>query len=403
MNFIETIRLALQSILTNRLRSFLTILGIVIGVTSVILLVAMVSGLKSFITDQISSLGPNVMFVIPGQIGGGRGPGGIQANKLTLQDASNLRNQLWDKAEVSAAIQKTTKLSFQNKTDRDVTIVGVEAQYPKIIKAIKITEGRYFSTSEVDSGKKVAVIGPTVKNKLFCPEEKPCEVNVLKKQLQISNFKYTIIGILGARGSNFGIDLDNVAIIPLPSAQKQFGEDKIHNIVISSNDPQKTKEIQEEVKQILSKRLSDDDFTVQTQEQTLETISTITNVLTIALGGIAAISLVVGGIGVMNIMLVSVTERTREIGLRKALGAREKDIRNQFLIEALTLSGLGGIIGIVLGYGLSIIIGGFLQTQVPLWSIGLSFGFSILVGVIFGVAPAIRASKLDPIQALRYE
>lgn len=403
MNYLETVRLSLQSILTNRLRSFLTILGIVIGVTSVILLVAMVSGLKSFITDQISSLGPNVMFVIPGQIGGGRGPGGIQTNRLTLQDANNLRNQLRGEAEVSAAIQKTTKVVFRNKTNRDVTVVGVEAEYPNIIKAIKIKEGRYFTNSEVASGKRVAVVGPTVKNKLFCPNEEPCDEKILDRQILIGNLKYTVVGVLGVRGSNFGIDLDNFALVPLPTAQKQFGEDNIHNIVIASNDHSKTKEIQEKVKQILSKRLSEDDFTIQTQEQTLETISTITNVLTIALGGIAAISLIVGGIGVMNIMLVSVTERTREIGLRKALGAREKDIRNQFLIEALTLSGLGGVIGIILGYGISIIIGRFIQTQVPLWSIGLSFGFSILVGVVFGVTPAIRASKLDPIQALRYE
>lgn len=403
MNFLETINLAFTAILANRLRSFLTVLGIVIGVTSVILLVSLVSGLKSFITDQIASLGSNVMFVIPGQIGGGRGPGGIQTNRLTLQDAVNIRNKLKDEAEVSAAIQKTTKVEFKNKEDKGVTVVGVEAGYPKIIKAIKIAEGRYMTQSEADSGKRVAVIGPTVKKKLFCNNLDPCNAGVLGQNIQIGNLKYGVVGVLGVRGSNLGIDLDNVTLVSLVSAQKQFGEDNIHNIVIASNKSDKTKEIQEKVKNILKKRLSEDDFTVQTQEQTLSTISTITNVLTIALGGIAAISLIVGGIGIMNIMLVSVTERTREIGLRKALGAKSKDIRNQFLIEALTLSGLGGVIGIVLGYLLSLIAGNFLQTTVPLWSVGLSFGFSILVGVIFGVAPAIRAAKLDPIQALRYE
>ena len=403
MNPLETIKLSLASILRNRMRSFLTILGIVIGVTSVILLIAVVSGLKSFITNQISQLGPNVMFVVPGSIGGGRGPGGIQTNRLTLQDAVNLRNKLQDEAEVSAAIQKTTQVKNQNKTDKDVTLAGVEAGYPKIIKAIKIDQGRYFTTSEADSGRRVVVIGPTVRKKLFCDDVEPCSKNVLGKEIQIGNLKYTIIGVLGVRGSNFGIDLDNTGLIPLVTAQKQFGEDKIHNIIISSNDPEKTKEIQQKATQILSKRLALDDFTIQTQEQTLSTISTITNVLTIALGGIAAISLIVGGIGVMNIMLVSVTERTREIGLRKALGARDKDIRNQFLIEALTLSGLGGLIGIILGFLFSLLIGQFIQTTIPLWSVGLSFGFSMLVGVVFGVAPAIRASRLDPIKALRYE
>ncbi len=403
MNPLETIQLAFTAIIANRLRSFLTVLGIVIGVTSVILLISLVSGLKSFITDQIASLGSNVMFVIPGQIGGGRGPGGIQTNRLILEDAINLRTKLKAEAEVSAAIQKTTKVEYKNKEDKGVTIVGVEASYPKIIKALKIAEGRYMSQSEAGSGKRVAVIGPTVKKKLFCNDIESCDANALGAQIQIGNLRYSIVGVLGIRGSNLGLDLDNVALIPLTSAQKQFGEDNIHNIVIAANESDKTKEVQEKVKNILSKRLAEDDFTVQTQEQTLSIISTITNVLTLALGGIAAISLIVGGIGIMNIMLVSVTERTREIGLRKALGAKSKDIRNQFLIEALTLSGIGGIIGIILGYLLSLLAGRFLQTTVPLWSVGLSFGFSILVGVIFGVAPAIRAAKLDPIQALRYE
>lgn len=403
MNFLETINLAFTAILANRLRSFLTILGIVIGVTSVILLISLVSGLQSFITNQISQLGSNVMFVIPGRIGGARGPGGVQTNRLTLQDATNLRLKLENQAEVSAAIQKVSKVKYQNKTDNNVTIAGVQANYTKILKAIHVDKGRYFTTSEADSGKRVAVVGPTVPKNLLCNGADPCEQNILGKQIQIGNLKYSVLGVLAKRGSNFGIDLDNSAIIPLVSAQKQFGEDKIQNILISANESDKVKDVQTKAAEILKKRLSEDDFTIQTQEQTLSTVSQITGVLTIALGGIAAISLIVGGIGIMNIMLVSVTERTREIGLRKALGAKPKDIRNQFLIEALTLSGLGGIIGIILGYLLSLLAGRFLTTTIPLWSVGLSFGFSMLVGVIFGVAPAIRASKLDPIQALRYE
>ncbi|OGE15837.1 hypothetical protein A3F00_03340 [Candidatus Daviesbacteria bacterium RIFCSPHIGHO2_12_FULL_37_11] len=393
----ETINLAFSSILRNRLRSFLTILGIVIGVMSVIILVGLVSGLRSFITDQIASLGPNVMFVIPGKVGGGRGPGGIQTNRLTLQDANTLSSRLQGEAEVSAGIQKVTKTKYKNKTVNDTTVVGVQANYTKIIKAIKIQEGRYFTSSEVDSGKRVIVIGPTVAEKLYGTG------NPLGKELKIGNLNYTIIGLIEKRGSNLGIDLDNFALIPLISAQKQFGEDKIHNIVIASNETGNVSVIQEKAKKILSKRLSEDDFTVQTQEQTLSTVSTITNVLTTALGGIAAISLLVGGIGVMNIMLVSVTERTREIGLRKALGARPSQIRNQFLIESITLSGIGGVIGIIIGIGISLILNQFIKTVVPFWAIGLSFGFSMLVGIIFGVAPAIRAAKLDPIEALRYE
>jgi putative ABC transport system permease protein len=393
----ETMNLALSSVLRNRMRSFLTILGIVIGVMSVIILVGLVSGLKSFITDQIAALGPNVMFVIPGQVGGGRGPGGVQTNRLTLQDAHTLSTKLQGEAEVAAGIQKVTDTKYQNKTSTGTTVAGVEANYTKIIKSVKIAKGRFFTNSEADSGKRVAVVGPTLVDKLYNGG------SPIGKQVQIGNLKYTVIGVMDKRGSNFGIDLDNFAIIPLITGQRQFGEDKVHNIIIAANNPEDVTVVQAKVKKILSQRLSTDDFTVQTQEQTLSTISTISSVLTTALGGIAAISLLVGGIGVMNIMLVSVTERTREIGLRKALGAKPNQIRNQFLIEAITLSGLGGVIGITIGILLSLLANQFIKTEVPLWSIGLSFGFSMLVGIIFGVAPAIRAAKLDPITALRYE
>ncbi len=212
-----------------------------------------------------------------------------------------------------------------------------------------------------------------------------------------------MIGVLSKRGSIFGVDQDNVAAIPLSAAQKQFGLDRLNTIYIEAHRSEDVKLVQKRAGDILLKRLSEDDFTIMTQEQTLSTIGQITGVLTIALGGISAISLIVGGIGIMNIMLVSVTERTREIGLRKALGATPGNIRNQFLIEAVVLAGLGGIVGIILGILLSLLIGQFITTTVPLWSIVLSFGFSAAVGIIFGVAPAIRAAKLDPITALRYE
>lgn len=397
MSFYETIKLSFKAILSNRLRSFLTVLGIVIGVMSVILLVSLVSGLKSFITDQISGLGSNVIFVIPGQIGGGRGPGGVQINKLTLQDANNLKNSLNGEADVSAATQKVTTTKNGNKSSKNTTVAGVQANYAKIIQSVKVAEGRFFSNSEDSAGKRVVIIGPTLKRLLFN------NADPLGKNIQLNNIRYQVIGVMDGRGSNFGIDLDNFALIPLLAAQRQFGDDKVQNILIATNDPEQVNFIKTKVEGILSKRLSADDFTVQTSEQTLETVAEITGVLTIALGGIAAISLVVGGIGIMNIMLVSVTERTREIGLRKALGAKPSAIRNQFLVEALVLSGFGGIIGILMGMGFSFLIGQFITTTVTWWSVALSFGFSLLVGIIFGVTPAMRAARLDPIQALRYE
>lgn len=396
MDLNETIRSSITAILANRMRSFLTILGIVIGVMSVILLVSVVSGLQIYITQQIQGLGSNLMFVIPGKVGGGRGPGGGQANKLLLSDASNLKTRLAGQAEISASIQKVGLLKNGNKSDKDVTISGVDANYTKLITAIKFDEGGFFSQSQADSGRHVAVIGKTVVTDLFNSDP-------VGKQIDVAGIKYQVIGVVAARGSTFGIDQDNAIYIPLSAAQKQFGITNPNAIYVSANDSTNVKTIQNKVTQILSRRLTSDDFTVMTQEETLSTIAQITGVLTIALGGIAAISLLVGGIGVMNIMLVSVTERTREIGLRKALGAKPDDIRNQFLVEAVTLSSIGGIVGIALGMFFSSIINNFITTSTPLWSIALSFGFSMVVGVVFGVAPAIRASRLDPIQALRYE
>lgn len=396
MDINETIRSSITAILANRMRSFLTILGIVIGVMSVILLVSVVSGLQIYITQQIQGLGSNLMFVIPGKVGGGRGPGGGQANKLLLSDASNLKIRLAGQAEVSAVIQKVGVLKNGNKNDKDVTIGGVEANYTKLISSIKFDEGKFFTQSEADGGRHVAVIGKTVVSKLFNSDP-------IGKTIDVAGAKYQVIGIIAARGSTFGIDQDNAIYIPLIAAQRQFSITNPNTIYISANNADAVKAVQAKATQILGKRLTSDDFSILTQEQTLSTVAQITGVLTIALGGIAAISLLVGGIGVMNIMLVSVTERTREIGLRKALGAKPNDIRNQFLVEAVTLSSIGGIVGIALGMFFSAIINNFITTSTPFWSIALSFGFSMIVGVVFGVAPAIRASRLDPIQALRYE
>ena len=396
MDPVETINSALTAILANRLRSLLTILGIVIGVTSVIVLIALVSGLKTFITSQIQGLGSNLIFVIPGRIGGARSPGGIQANRLVLSDATNLKNKLTDEAQVSAVVQRNATLKHANLSDKNVAVFGVQANYTKII-TLKIIEGRFFNEAEANSAKRVALVGTTVKNNLFGGGDP------VGQRVDIAGLKYQIIGVAGKRGSTFGIDQDNSVLIPFPAAQKQFGITNLNTIYLSALKSEDVKDVQQKATNILKKRLSEDEFSVQTQEQTLSTISQITSVLTLALGGIAAISLVVGGIGIMNIMLVSVTERTREIGLRKALGATPANIRTQFLIEALVLSGLGGVIGIILGFILSFIVGRFITTTVPLWSVALSFGFSMIVGIIFGVAPAIRASRLDPIQALRYE
>lgn len=398
MNYLETINLAIKAILANRLRSILTMLGIVIGVMSVIILISVVSGLQKFITDQISGFGSNLIFVIPGKVGGARGPGGVQVNRLQFSDAIDIKKKLGEQAEISSIIQKVSTAKYQNKSSKGMLTFGVEANFIKIVSALKLEQGRFFNESEQNSARKVAVIGPTVAKNLFSSSD-----NALNKTIKIDNSNYQVIGITNSRGSAFGTDQDNAVYLPINTARKQFGITQPNTIYISVTDSESLKSTQDKINTLLSKRLSEDDFTITNQEQALSTIAQITGVLTLALGGIAAISLLVGGIGVMNIMLVSVTERTREIGLRKALGARSKDIRNQFLIEALTLSGLGGIIGIILGVVISLLMNLVFTTAITWWSIALSFGFSMLIGIVFGVAPAIRAARLNPIQALRYE
>jgi len=392
----ELIKLAITSLTANKLRSILTTLGIIIGVFAIILLVSLGSGLQKYITGQIAGLGSNLLFVIPGSAGGARGPGGTITNKLLLSDAQNLDIRLRNLADVAPAIQETTTAKFKNKTDKGVIVYGTTAKYPQIVN-ITVESGTWFTPGQERSGVKVALIGQTVADTLY-PNTNP-----LGEPITVGINKYSIIGILAKRGSFFGIDQDNVVGIPITVAQHQFGVTNVNNMYISAKNPELVSFVQAQATKILLRRLTADDFTVQSQSSALSTITNITNVLSIALGGIAAISLLVGGIGVANIMLVSVTERTKEIGLRKALGAKRSDILQQFLLEAIMLSVLGGAIGILLGVAASLIVSKFFVSEVTPWSIFLAFSFSVAVGIIFGMAPAIKASILSPIEALRYE
>jgi putative ABC transport system permease protein len=396
MDYKVLIKLALRALAANKLRSILTTLGIIIGVFSIILLVSLGSGLQTYITDQISGLGSNIIFVIPGPKGGSRSAGGIVSNKLLISDAQELSQKLKGQAEVSGVIQQSTTAKFGNKVDKGVIVQGVSANYPQIIK-VNIASGAFFTPGQERSGTPVVLIGQTVLSKLFENS------NPIGKSLTLGNGRFKIIGTVAKRGSTFGIDQDNTVVIPVTIAKRQFGVTNVNSIYLTAKNSDLVPTVQSLATSILLRRLTTDDFNVQTAENALSTVANVTNVLSIALGGIASIALLVGGIGVANIMLVSVTERTREIGLRKALGARRNDILRQFLLEAIMLSVGGGIVGIVLGIGASLIVAMFFVSSVTPWSVFLAFSFSVAIGVIFGMAPAIKASKLSPIEALRYE
>ena len=397
MNINELLHLSLRALRANKMRSGLTMLGVIIGVFAVILLVSIGSGLQNYITGQISGLGSNLIFVIPGRVGGARTPGGTQTNKLVSSDATKLTAKLKTIADVGPVVQKIATIKYKNKSDKDASVMGTTANYPKIIVSTALESGIFFNASQEKSGARVAVIGQTVKTNLFAG------VNPIGEKISIAGARYTVIGVTKARGAVFGQDQDNIAVIPIIIAQRQFNINNLNTIYLSAKSSELVPLVKKEANTILLEKLTADDFTLQTQEQTLSTIGNVIGALTAALGGIAAISLVVGGIGVMNIMLVSVTERTKEIGLRKALGAKRKDILSQFLIEAVILCVAGGLIGIILGLGASFILAKFFISEVTPWSVIAAFAFSIAVGIIFGMTPAIRASRLSPIEALRYE
>lgn len=393
----ELFALSIGAIRVNKLRSALTALGIIIGVAAVILLISIGSGLQQYVTKQFENLGTNSIFIVPGKFQFTSGGGPPQSvNKLTFLVVERLEKNKGNLiTDVAPFIEITITASNRNKNK----ITTLEGTKPGYFESLGFTpeKGRTFNAADNSAGRKVAVIGQTIAKELYGVQ------NPIGKKISLSKKSFTVIGVLKAQGNVGGIDVDNIVAIPINSARVLTGTDQVNSVLVKTVSVQAIPQAKARIERIMLRTLSEDDFSIISQEQLLSSILSILGILTFALGGIAAISLVVGGVGISNIMLVSVTERTREIGLRKAIGARPRDILYQFLIEAVILSLFGGMIGILIGYIGSLAISIFLQTAVPLWAVILGLSFSTVVGIVFGVAPAIRASRLDPIVALRHE
>jgi putative ABC transport system permease protein len=402
---LQTALIALRALRRNKMRSMLTALGIIIGVASVVAMVAVGNGAQARITSQVSALGQNLLSVFAGS----KKSGGVQsglgsASALTLADADAIGREVADVAAISPEVS-TSAQAIANGRNWSTTIAGQSPDYLKI-RDWKLAAGSMFTDREVRSAAKVAVIGSKTANELFGP------LNPVGQSVRIKNMPFVIIGLLESKGAGMGgANQDDRIIIPYTTAMKRITGDKyLRSINVQIASAERMEIAQQQITALLRQRHRltdgrDDDFNIFNQKEIADTVNSISTVITLLLGSIAGISLFVGGIGIMNIMLVSVTERTREIGIRIAVGAQPGDIRLQFLIEAITLSLLGGLIGVLCGVGASHLVGvvANFNAIVSTGSILLAFGVSSVIGIFFGFYPAHKAAALDPIVALRYE
>ncbi len=398
-----TFLLAVREIRRHLLRSFLTILGIVIGVWAVVTMVTLGNGATQAVKQQISALGSNVLQVRPGQ-GFGRGGGGPQPADFKIEDLDAIRVQIVGVVAVAPLVQSTGTAVY-NAANWSTTVNGTNRDY-FIAQPWTFTGGRRFTRAEEQAGKAVCIIGNTVRSRLFRGEDP------LGKRFRIKNISCEIIGTLAAKGQGgFGNDQDDIVLMPYKAVQRRMtGNRNVRQIMVSVDEAYDTQRVQASLRDLLRERRhlnaeAEDDFNIFDTKQISDTLSGTTQILTSLLGAVAAVSLLVGGIGIMNIMLVSVTERTREIGIRLAIGAVAREVLLQFLVEAVTLSCLGGLLGLLLALVSTILLAPVLKVPF-IFDIKinmLAFFFSAMIGVVFGYFPARRAASLNPIEALRHE
>ncbi len=390
----EAFRVALEALRANRLRSMLTMLGVIIGVAAVVLLVGIGGGAKAEVEAQVEGLGSNLIIVVPGKFEFGSAP---SVSRLQLEDAELLGRVVGDRESVTASVTSGETVQVGSKKGF-ASAVGVNENLTTVFDR-PLDRGRPITAADVDTRRRVVVLGSEVADDMFG------DVDPIGRQVTLAGVRFRVVGVYGELGSAFGVSRDAELHLPVTTAQQLLGVSSVDALVVKAASPQGIEDLQARLVAALTDKYPGEEFSAVTQTQILGTIGKILSLLTLVLAAIAAISLLVGGVGVSNIMLVSVRERTKEIGLRKALGARQRDILTQFLIEAVLLTAVGGLIGIALGVGGSLAVDAFspVPAVIAWWSPALAFGVSAAVGVFFGVAPARRAGRLDPVTALRTE
>ncbi len=392
MRLAEAWRVALDALRANRMRSMLTMLGMVIGVGAVVVLVALGTGTKNTVEAQVEGLGSNLLIVLPGEVNFAAAP---TVSRMDNSDLEAVVKIVGDRERVTASLTSGETVRAGNASTF-VTVNGVMESTPKVFLR-DLRTGSYLTRTDVDTGRRVAVLGSKVARSLFGDRD------AVGQQVTIAGVRFRVVGVFAPLGQSLGVDRDNEVHMPITTAQRLFGTGRVDAFAVKAPDREAIAALADKLTKELSRRHPETQFSAVTQEQILGVLGDILGILTTVLAAIAGISLLVGGVGVSNIMLVSVRERTREIGLRKAVGARPRDISLQFLLEAVLLTTVGGITGMLLGVAAALAAAALspVPATVTWWSMALAFGVSAGVGIIFGVVPAQRAGRLDPVVALR--